>query len=434
MANPIQSIKNFLAPVKKQGKSLNNYITPVQFQRFRHDVMMWRRAVEEAEYAYFPYRVKMQRMYIDTVLNGHTEACWNRRKDLSLLRGFTLCDDKEKPYEDLINVFNQQWFTNFLSYCLDAQAFGYSLISLGDVINDSFPQLKIMKRWNISPDRETITKFEYGVSGVKFLEDAGIKDWHVWVPTTNEIGTSNCGYGLLYKVALYEIYLRNNLGFNADYAQNYGQPIRKGTTTKIDDQRKEFEEALMNMGNDAWILLDPSDNVELVESKGAGQGYKVYESIELRCEKKISKIILGHADVIDSVPGKLGAQNGADSPAQQALRDTQAKDARFLEPIVNDQLIPRMRKMGFNIPDGIRFQFKNDQEKEEYRDKEDKSNKATADIAYTMVQAGMAMDPKYFEDRTGIPTKAIPKPVVPKAQPPIEEKIQNRLNKLYSNV
>ena len=69
----------------KLVRNLSNYIAPVQLQRLRHDVAMWREAVTEAENAWYPHRVRMQRMYVDTILNGHVFSLMERRKDLMLI-------------------------------------------------------------------------------------------------------------------------------------------------------------------------------------------------------------------------------------------------------------------------------------------------------------------------------------------------------------
>jgi hypothetical protein len=96
-----------------------------------------------------------------------------------------------------------------------------------------------------------------------------------------------------------------------------------------------------------------------------------------------------------------------------------------------------MRDMGFMIPEDFTFQFNNDQELEEFRQREDASNKVTADIAVAMKNANLEMDPKYFEERTGIPTKKMELPPMPMpGQPrpgakPLKTKTKNRLNNLY---
>jgi post-segregation antitoxin (ccd killing protein) len=309
---------------------------------------------------------------------------------------------------------------------LDAQFFGYSLIALGDLVNDEFPKLTTIRRFNISPDRLNVTSYVYSLSGAQFMEEP-YHQWNVWTPTATEVGISLCGYGLLYKVAMYEIICRNTLGFNTDAAELYGMPIRMGKTSKTnEDERALFEKALAQMGSAGYILMDTLDELELVEGGGSGAGFKIYESLEKRCEAKISKILLGHADALDSTSGKIGASQGEDSPVTRALEDIQTVDSRFLESNVNTELLPRLRELGLNIPDDLHFEIKNDQEREEMRRREDESNKLTADIAQVMKNAGLQMDAEYFEERTGIPTKAAP------IQPQAElSKVQNRLRELY---
>ena len=431
MANIFNRVLSKLQGINRSGESGNSLTAKIQLARLKVDVQAWRQAIAEAERAFFPFRYKMQQIFADTVLNGHTKACWERRKDLTLLRTYQILDAKGKPDEEVTKIFNKAWFKTFLSYLLDAQGFGYSLVFLGDIVNDEFKGMEIIKRWHISPDRFEIQTYPYAPSGINFNEDEDIKRWHIYAGTPNDTGSSICGYGIFYEVAIYEIYLRSTLGFNVDYAQNFGQPIRVGKTTKTDEtERDAFFESMVNMGNNATVMLDPTDDITLVESKGAGQGYRVYESLELRCERKISKLILGHSDAMDSVPGKLGANHGIDSPVDKALMDKQTKDAGYLTPIINDELIPRLRAFGFNIPEGYTFEFMNDDEKESFRKKEDQSNLITSNIFKTIKDAGGQPDWKYFSERTGIPTTAAAI-VAPVTKPTFTEKITNKLNNLY---
>jgi phage gp29-like protein len=456
MTQRINDIKNFfLTPKVYTGrtaakadmaqKNLTYAISPVQFARIRHDIGMWRKAIDEAEQAYYPHRVKMQRIFQDTILNEHVIACMERRKDLTLLRDFKICDDAGNESDELKQLFRNfqnsvigpnntaSWFDDFMSYSLDATGFGYSLISLGDVENNAFTDLSIIPRQNVSPDRFVVGSIPYQIDGKRFLEDPFV-DWHIYVPTSSRLGKSKCGYGYLYEIAKAEILIRNNTAHNADYNELFGQPIRKGTTTKTDEaERMRFEQALANMGSTAYILLDDGqDNIELVEAKNSGTTYNTYADFEKRNEQKISKVILGHADALDSIPGKLGGGQGDESPVEKALRDKQVKDGILIENVVNSQLFPRMRKHGFKIPLNYHFEFKNDQEKEEFRRREDDSNTKTAQLFKTIADAGGQLDEKtwkYFSDRTGIPvtmkepepTPTVPDPNKPK---PEEEIVQ----------
>ena len=96
-------------------ENLSNYISPVQLQRFRTDVSMWRDAIAEAERAYYPFRVKMQRIFIDTILNGHAFSLMERRKDLTLLRKFAIQNDEGTVNKELTNQFKKTaWLRDLL--------------------------------------------------------------------------------------------------------------------------------------------------------------------------------------------------------------------------------------------------------------------------------------------------------------------------------
>jgi len=302
-----------------------------------------------------------------------------------------------------------------MNYALEAKAYGYSLIYLGDIVDADFPKLSIVRRFNVSPDRYNVTEFIYSISGAPFLEDP-YKNWHIWVDTPSDVGVSECGYGYLYKAALYEIFARNILSQNADATEMYAMPVRVGKTNKTaeSEERAIFEQALAEMGSAGWILLDAlGDSVEFLESKSLGQGYKIYESLEKRLEQKISKIILGHADALDSTPGKIGGNQGGDqSPQQQALHDIASEDMTDLVDVINNQLLPKLRNLGFFIPDNLEFEFSNNEELNAAREEEDEANLLTAQVFKMIKDAGGEPDWDYFTKRTTITTaKAAPPPL-----------------------
>jgi uncharacterized protein YigE (DUF2233 family) len=413
---------------KDKTKNLSYSLSPVQIQRLRHDIQMWREACSEAErpLQFLPQRVKMQRMYLDVVIQGHTFACMQRRKSLTLLREYNFVNANGEPNEEINKLFAQKWFNEFCNYALDAQFYGYSLISLGDYINDAFPKVSIVRRANVSPDRLNVSPIPYSTTGPLFLEEP-YKDWHVWVTTPTEHGITPCGFGLLYNVALYEIYCRNILGQNVTSAELYGMPTRVGKTTKTEEsERRELQAALSDMGSAGYILLDMMDEVELMESSQTGAAYKIFQDLEMRLEKKVSKIILGHADAMDSTPGKLGGTDGEKGAAALAMRDIQSIDGAFIEDIINGSLLPKMRNLGANIPEDVKFEFANNIEEQEERDYQIGFAKKAADLALTMSQAGLTMDAKYFEEVTQVPTTktATPEQVV-------VNRVKNKLTELY---
>ena len=422
-------------------KALSQSIVPIQLLRLRQNTLSIRDAITECEWAYYPYRYKLQQCYIDTEKNGQVTACVERRKDLTLLRKFTFANRQGKVDQNTMDLFTNQidgniqpvvWFSSFISFSLDALFYGYTLIELGDAENNAFPYLAPIKRHNISPDRFQVTTFPYQPHGYKFLENPYV-DWHVWVPTQNNIATSPCGYGLFYKIMIYEVFLRNLYGYNSDYVETFGQPYRVGKTTKTEEtERAELAALLQQMGSNGWALIDPADEIAFIESASSGTGYKSYDNFETRLNAVIAKVILGHADAMSSIPGKIGNSDGEFSPAKQAQEDKQTKDGTFIENIINDVLLPKLRRLGFLIPDDIRFGFKNDSEVMQ-------NANAIADIAGKFTLAGLQIDPVYVSKQTGIPVtlSATPMPLgaTDKDDPTLtnSQKTTKKLKALYDS-
>lgn len=435
MANFLNRLINSISPEKAENEAMEDmhkvYQVPYQLQRIRQDALSRREAIEEAERAYFPHRVRMQQMYLNTKENGHIFACIERRKDLTRLRKWEFVNANGEVNQKVTDIFChnvkgnsvvKEWFAKLVNYILDARFYGYSLVYLGDINNGDFDDLEVVKRWFVSPDREMLNSVLYDVNGAEFCEDENIKDWYLYVPTDNETGTSKCGYGLFYELSIYEIFARNLLGFNGDFVELFSQPFRVGKTNKTEEsERAMFAETLRDMGSSGWALLDAQDDtIEFLESSLGGNGFQGYDNFEKRLEDKISQIILGHSDAVKSIAGKLGNSN-EDSPAQQALEDKQTQDGNFVSSIINGKLFEQMRNLGFDIPMDVKAVLKNDNEQMEMVD-------SMAKLAETLKKGGLQLDAEYFTKQTGIPVTSAPQPAPLQKLP---TSIQNKLNEIY---
>lgn len=395
--------------------------------RIRQDAQTRKDAIREAEQCFNPRRVRLQDMYLNTAENGFIKACIDKRKDLTLLRKWDFKNIDGKTNDDVLRIFfnivdgkliKKNWFENFINYALDARYFGYSLIYLGDVINNEITGTAIHPRANVNPDTYTASAFRYGIGGVNFIEDETASINYVYVDTPTDYGNSCCGYGLFFWLSVYEILLRNIMIFNADYTEVNVAPFRQVKTHKRDTEQEELFNAAVNMASCGVAVTDHTDDI-IFHPSGGGTGYVAYDNFEERIEAKVSQLILGHADAMKSIAGKLG-NDSADSPAQMALRDKQTNDGEFIINIVNNLLIPKLRLRGFNIPEGITASLLNDNEEM------DNANNVL-DLAVKMKQAGLQIDSKYVTEQTNIPVME----QVIKPTPKFGTVITNKLNKLY---
>jgi hypothetical protein len=470
----VKGMPENLPAIKDDAHDPRSFMVPLQLLRIRQDVITWRGGVEEAENAFYPHRFKMQQMFVDTILEGHTLACMEKRKRLTLQKEFCIGKRNSEGIwqknEESTKIFqNKRWFKHLTGYLLDKKFYGYSLIQLGDLVIQNkdyrFDNLTIIKRWNVSPDRKQFVQIPYQTWGINlqtkvyqahdqknaisFSEDVdenGVpyNDWMIYVDTPSDIGSSICGWGLLYNATLYSIILRNNLSHNADYTQMFAAPYRHiKTPAKYGSaEYNALEKSAAEMGGFGYLLTSDQETVDFVTGNN-GTGFQSYADLEKRCQQMLSKIILGHADAIDSHARSLGGGTGGQksldedsTPEGKALAEVEKEDTDDILNDLNDICLPKFRNLGIPIAEDEMFYVTNDKEEFENRKKEDAANAVTATIAQTMKSAGLQMSAEYFEDRTGIPAEKIEEPVAPPAPSfgkniKAIRRIENKLNKIY---
>ncbi len=420
---------------------IKDNIQPVAVSRIKQDIGKWRLAIQEAENPNNPQRYLMQQQYIDTVLNGHVTACIEKRFANVLKKGIEVVNEKGEQNEDLTKLYNKRWMYEIIKYTLEARLYGYSLIQLGDMKDFEFEEIYTVRRSNINPEKEIVTNSFYGQEGTS-VYDPKFQDNLIWIKTSSEIGRvanwGKCGNGLLYKVAPYEIWYRQAMSFWNEYLQRFGSPTSIGKTdTRNEQMRNQMADMLGNMGAMGWGVFDTDDDIQLIESAGKSGSTETYPSMLDKLEKIISKIFLGHADAIDSVPGKLGAGQGDKSPAFLAMKDVESFDCQFAEFEIEKNIMPKLAGLGFPMPKGYKVNFVNSSEKMEARATEDLNNKATADMVKVLADAGLKVDAVWFSERTGIPVMEAPQPVVkdPKNTKNLideREALTHKINDLYN--
>jgi hypothetical protein len=419
------------------AKNVSRTIAPVQFPRVKMDLKEWKDAITEAEMPIFPYRVKMQQIYQDLILDGHVYACWQKRKRLTLSKRpsfFNKVTNQPEENNKTFDFIHSQWWYTLTDYLLDAQGYGYQLISLGDKVGNRFPDLSVVRRQNISPDREIVSPVIYMIDGIHY-DDPDYKarkyffdkekeicfnepecsnnsgdsyyDWHIWVRTANQFGMSSCGYGIFYQVALFAILMRNNLKLNADFVEMFAQPIRWLKTNKTNEsERAQAELYLQNMGSNAYIITDKEDEFQLLQNPASDSAWQSYTSLEERCKKSISAVILGHEDCMSSIPGKMGSQQGNESsPVNIALKEIENEQDKWLCSVINDNVLPKLRNLGFNIPEDVTYGYQDNSELSNITDLENKRKNDFANVVETLTRAGYEVDEKFVEEQTGIPVR-----------------------------
>jgi hypothetical protein len=388
--------------------------TAQPLQRLKLDIARWRSALLTAENVLNPHRVEVQRNYNEIALNAQIKACVEKRKNLTLLRDYDFKKgDTEIELENIVLV------EKIINGILDAEFYGYTLLQI-ESIEKGKAKVCTIPRERVIPEKETIsTSSLYDNVGIK-IYDPLYEPWLLWFTTESESSNTSCGLGLFNVLAPYEIYVRNANTAWSEFQQIFGVPLRIGKTNIREARmRDNMSNMLRDMGRSGWATLDHDDSVEMVGATNNGSSTDTFLGMIEYCNKAISKVILGHADALDSTAGKLGA----DSSVEEALDVTQRKDGLKIEYILNNYVFPKLVKIGLIEFDGVNICFEDNKARlnEELQEIEIANKKlANMLIAYQM---GLQPNPKDVSELLDSE--------VTNNEEKIKEVIQNRLNGLY---
>lgn len=316
----------------------------------KQDVARWRRAWAIALNIDNPKRGALYSIYTDTLVDLHLTGCFIQRYHKTLLKAFVIVDKNGKEDDEALKIFKSKWFHHFLLRALESIGWGHSLIQLGDVFTDAngvmkFSDVELVPREHVCP--------EYGVllrdrsdspdQGIPYREGA-VSDWCV------EVGDSH-DLGLLLKCAPQAIAKKNMTTYWDVFGEIFGMPMRVGTTTSQNPaDRKQIEVMLEEMGAAGWALFPEGTTIEIKESS-RGDAYNVYDRRIDRANSEMSKGVLGQTMTIDN-----GASHSQSETHLEVFENICAADARLIEYVVNDDLIPKMIRLGFPLV-GLTFKW-----------------------------------------------------------------------------
>lgn len=351
----------------------------------KKDIATWRRAWQAAIDYEQPNRCALLDVYNDALIDLHLTGCITQRKGKTLQKPFILTGKDGKENDKARQIFEREWFYDFIDLALDSPYFGHSLIQFGDIINEngiiSFSGVELVPRKHVIPEYGVITKdagddWKNGIS----YRDGDISAWCIEVGKPHDLG-------LLLKCAPQSLSKKNMLAYWDTFGEIFGMPIRIGKTMSQDTKDiSRIESMLAEMGAASWGLFPEGTDIEIKESS-RGDAYNVYDKRIDRCNSEISKGILGQTMTIDN-----GSSLSQSETHLEVFENICRADATMIKYLVNDRLIPLMLRHNFPVQ-GITFDWN---EANNYTPAEQR------EIERLLLQE-YDIDPRYFTDKYKIP-------------------------------
>lgn len=318
----------------------------------KKDIADWRSAHQVAIDCENPNRCRLYDIYADCLLDAHLSGCIGQRKGKTLQKDFRIVSRDGKENTEATELFQQEWFTDFVSLSLDSVFWGPTLIQFGDVIRDEagllrFDSVELVPRKHVVPEYGRIVRNpgDDWRSGFDFTE-GDLANWSMLVGKRDDLG-------LLLKCANSCISKKNMLAFWDMFGEVFGMPMRIARTNTMDEgERRRIEGSLQNMGTAFYAVLPDGTDIEVVESS-RGDAYNVYDKRVDRCNSELSKVVLMQTMTIDS-----GSSLSQSEVHLEIFDRVTESDAAFVANIINGRLIPLMARHGFPV-NGLRFQWTN---------------------------------------------------------------------------
>lgn len=342
---PSPEIVNVVNKPRPEAAVIDQQIFKQQLVRVRQDAARWRQALINAENPQNPTRDQLYTIYEDTILDSHLKSVMKQRSNSVSAMGFKIVNSQNEEEGEQTAIFKTKWFNTYQNLILSTPYFGFTVIQLNGIINDKFvgpnntPGVRLINRRLYFPEEQIIRDSPQSMSGVKWHDDR-FKDWVITEGNPEDLG-------LLNGITPLTLMKKGLVQFWAEYAELFGQPTRVlHTDTQNLREQKKQQKMLENMGSLNFAILKTNDVLELLSSRQE-DAHEVYEQFLKYVDGSNSKVVIGQTMTTDD-GSSLSQADVHERTREIFTRD----DKNMLLYNVNDELIPRMNMLGFNISSG----------------------------------------------------------------------------------
>jgi SPP1 gp7 family putative phage head morphogenesis protein len=313
---------------EKKGLVLNSLVVR-KLNRNILDVGKWALALRSADNGRRQLLYDLyENILIDPVLSDAIEKRINAITNAELV----FMKD-EKISDEIDDLIDDTVMEEILTEIMNSKFWGKTVIELDFV--DGLQAFNI-PRAHINPEKGIITLNPGEDTGIPYRGD----DFFL------EAGKDK-DFGILVRVAPYAIFKRGGFSDWAQFCELFGIPTKVGKYSAQDeDSRKKLQEAFDESGGTSWLITPKETDIEMKESSTRGDG-NLFNNFRKACNEEMLIAILGQT--MTTVDGSSRAQSQVHKDVEE---DKNKSDRRFVQRILNTELLPRLEKRGFPVKGG----------------------------------------------------------------------------------
>ena len=325
-------------------KDIVNQIARQFKDQSRKDIQKWRKALQMAELPEKP-RLNFYHDLIDDLLtDGHLQAQIQLRTNATLNTDFQISRDG-KINEEATNFLKQQWFYQFESEAIMSILRGTKVVQFTE-LHGSNVKLEAIPQRHVVPVLQTVFPDLSKEEGIRY-NDAYYENWIIQIGKDKDLGVLN-------NIVPAIIWKRNVMQVWSEFCERFGLPMVAAYTNRGDQESIDrIDTMLSKLAQAARGVFAEGTRVEFKEANRT-DAYQVFDRFIERNNREISEAIVGGTMLTDD-----GSSRSQSEVHERNLDDKiAASDKRFVEFMVNDKLLPLLRKQGYSfIKEGDRFGF-----------------------------------------------------------------------------
>lgn len=260
-------------------------------------------------------------------------------------------NDKGKYVKDVAETQKIQGsqFDKIIKGIIESKLYGYSLIEIMPYLDKKtgkLAEVNLIERRNVLPDQKRVVK----------RQGLWLPNWDLTSPRyqRNYVLINTGELGLFSATTPLILAKKFTLANFVNFSHTYGQPIiHAKTVSENNGDRKRLAQEVANAAQNKIIVTGIEDEVD-IKAFTMSNSEKIYTGLIGFANKEVSNLILGS----QSVAGEMQSYVGSTKAHQDVFRDRIEVYRRYVENVMNEEIIPRLVAIGYIKP-GLEFKYSN---------------------------------------------------------------------------
>ena len=253
-----------------------------------------------------------------------------------------------KDVEQTSKIQSSQ-FDKIIKGIVESKLYGYTLLEIMPAISPQtgkLSEVNIVERRNVLPEQRVVVKRQ-GIWHPNWELDSQTYKRNYVLISTGDLGLFSATTPLI-------LAKKFSIANYINFSHTYGQPIVHGkTVSESNTDRKRLADHIANAAQNKVIVTGIEDEVD-IKTFTMSNSEKIYTSIIEFVNSEVANLILGS----ESMAGGMQSYVGSTKAHQDIYRERIEVYRRYIENIMNEEIIPRLVSMGYIKP-GLEFRYSN---------------------------------------------------------------------------